>query len=191
MLVEIEHHNNYPAPLGFKTFIKYYPTRYEVSRDYQDNRRVVYSFKDGAIIPAVDTLFTQAISDLKNQNRGKSFWLCTIPSSTIDRTNERYRDFCSRISNMASVNNGFSMLMPKEDRDEVHAGGTRNYDRVLSSIQFDPNIRGKNIILIDDVITTGKSFRLISTKLRQLGASSVYGIVLAKTHWLEETAILF
>lgn len=186
MKIEIEHHNNFPSPFGFKTFLKYYPTRYEVSEDYRDNRRVVYSFKDGDQLSYVDDLFVKAINELKTLKKNIPFWLCTIPSSTIERTESRYSDFCERVSTKSAIHNGYNLLTPIENRDEVHKGGKRNYDHVLSCIKFNTSISGKNIILIDDVITTGKSFRLISAKIKQMGASSVFGIMLAKTHWLED-----
>ena len=187
MKVEIENHDGYPQNFGFKSFLKYFPTRYSVSHEYQENRQIVYSFKDGTEIPAVDQLFVSAINHLKNAIRNSEVWICPIPSSTLDRNFNRYFELCQRITNYSNTNNGYHLITPMDDRPEIHVGGNRNYENVLTSLFFDPEINRKKIILIDDVITTGKSYKLISRKLRELGASSVFGIMLAKTHWPSES----
>ena len=54
--------------------------------------------------------------------------------------------------------------------------------RDMSGIVFDPDyIEGRDILLIDDILTTGMSFTLIKRELEKLGANSVTGIFLAKT----------
>ena len=47
-------------------------------------------------------------------------------------------------------------------------------------------IRGKHVLLIDDVITTGASLIQIGNKLLELGAMSVRGVFMAKTIWNTE-----
>ena len=42
-------------------------------------------------------------------------------------------------------------------------------------------IKGKNIVLIDDIITRGVTFNQVAAKLISLGALSVFGLFLAKT----------
>lgn len=183
MLVEIETHRNFPSSGGFKTFLKYYPSRYDVSSEYENNRQAVYSFKGGEEIPQVDQLFADAIKHLKQIKNNIPFWICPIPSSTLERTIARYQNFCLRVSNLASTNNGYNLLKPIQDRPEIHIGQKRVYDNVLNSIEFSSNINGKNIILVDDVITTGKSYKIISDHLQSIGARSVFGLMLAKTYW--------
>jgi hypoxanthine phosphoribosyltransferase len=48
------------------------------------------------------------------------------------------------------------------------------------------DVRGKNIILFDDIYTTGKSFLIVASKISQLGASQLRGLFLGKTHWLND-----
>jgi len=185
MIIENELHNNFPNNLGFKTFLKYYPIKFDVSQDYRDNRTAVYRFKDGYENINVDNLFITAINEFKRNKNYLNYWLCVIPASTIIKTQSRFEDFCERISDATDVNNGYDLIEPIEDRDEVHLGGHRNYSHILESLEFG-EITGKHIILLDDVVTVGRSFRIISNHLITLGARSVNGIMLAKTHWLEE-----
>ena len=95
--------------------------------------------------------------------------------------------FCQRLAVRTSVNNGYTMLTANQDRPEVHkgTGGKRDYSKVLEAINFS-QVSGKNIILVDDVVTKGRSFRIIANHLMALGANCVHGIILAKTHWPEE-----
>lgn len=52
----------------------------------------------------------------------------------------------------------------------------------MSGIVFDPDyIEGHDVLLIDDILTTGMSFTLIKRELEKLDANSVTGIFLAKT----------
>ena len=52
----------------------------------------------------------------------------------------------------------------------------------LLDLQFTRRyIRGKNVVLLDDVLTTGESFRQLQRKMKQLGALSVIGVFLGKT----------
>ncbi|MGH7439315.1 MAG: ComF family protein [Polyangiaceae bacterium] len=41
-------------------------------------------------------------------------------------------------------------------------------------------VRGRNVILVDDVCTTGATLRAVSAALREAGASSVAGVVVAR-----------
>ncbi len=53
---------------------------------------------------------------------------------------------------------------------------------ILRNLQFTRRyIRGKNVVLLDDVLTTGESFRQLQRKMKQLGALSVTGVFLGKT----------
>jgi len=154
-------------------------------RPYVLNRQFIYSFKEGNAMPAIDNLFIKEINNRKLVNPGKEFWLCCIPASKVQRSHTRLRQFCQRIATSSQINNGYDMVQPNKDRLEVHIGASRDYSQILSCIDF-KQIEGKYILLCDDVATTGKTFRLVGNHLMRLGAKKVFGIMLAKTHWLEE-----
>jgi predicted amidophosphoribosyltransferase len=183
MKIEFEMHNGFPGNLGYATFIKYFPTRFNVEEKYKANRKIVYDFKEGNYNSIVDDLFIKAINSMLNQTQKTKFWFCPIPSSTISTTQNRFHDFCDRISNKTGINNGYSLIQSSANRNQVHIGDNRDYSKVINCINFN-SISGKNILLCDDVVTTGKSFKLIANHIMSLGANSVRGLMLAKTHWI-------
>ena len=48
------------------------------------------------------------------------------------------------------------------------------------------DVQGMNVILFDDVLTSGQSFRQLRQKMMELGAKSIIGIFLGKTVDLQE-----
>lgn len=167
------------------TFLKYYPIRFEVVQNYEQNRREVYNFKKGRISPLALKLFQIAIRRLKTVKPSFDFWVCGVPASKIEVHKERFESFCSNVASICKINNGYNLLVSCKDRDAVHMAGAKDYSKILECIEFG-NVVGKDIILCDDVMTKGTSFRIIATHLKKLGARSVTGIILAKTHWIDE-----
>ena len=48
------------------------------------------------------------------------------------------------------------------------------------------DINGMHVILFDDILTTGQSFKQLKRRMIDLGAKSVTGIFLGKTVWLND-----
>ena len=61
-------------------------------------------------------------------------------------------------------------------------GREKSGGEILSNLQFTRRyIRGKHVVLLDDVLTTGTNFLHLSRKMKELGAVSVTGVFLGKT----------
>lgn len=56
----------------------------------------------------------------------------------------------------------------------------REFKSKYHKIVFE-DFKGKKIVLIDDVITTVRSFREIGDKLMYVGARRIYGVIFAMT----------
>ena len=62
-----------------------------------------------------------------------------------------------------------------------------SHKEVVSNLRIKKrDVQGMNVILFDDVLTSGQSFRQLRRKMMELGAKSVIGIFLGKTVDLHE-----
>lgn len=81
--------------------------------------------------------------------------------------------------------NGSAILIRTQLVDKKSAGGNRAVSVDLNSIEINGNcgidISGKNILLIDDVITTGSSIAACRMILKKGGAKNVFVLCLGKT----------
>ena len=62
---------------------------------------------------------------------------------------------------------------------KTHAERARNIRGVFSVVDAD-KIRGKKILLVDDVMTSGATFAELGCVLRRAGALAVYGVVFCR-----------
>ena len=78
------------------------------------------------------------------------------------------------------MNNGYSVVSIKEDF--VGSFFRTEPRSILPNLGFNNNgILGKRIILIDDVIKTGRTFYEVADKLNSLGAFEVIGLFIGLT----------
>ena len=104
--------------------------------------------------------------------------LMIIPASKPEKTNKRFEYFCSMVAKALNIENGFNYLSAIE-HEETKGSSDKNIRPflILNSEQY----KGKNVLLFDDVITSGSSFKQVAAKLLETGAKSVTGLFLAKT----------
>lgn len=106
--------------------------------------------------------------------------LIPIPALTRERQRKRFPVVCYYLSEWLGIKDGFKAIWIEEDRKQLKGKG-KDKD-ILRNLQFTRRyIRGKNVVLLDDVLTTGESFRQLQRKMKQLGALSVIGVFLGKT----------
>lgn len=162
----------------FSYLMDYIPKRYEVDYQGQQNRQTVYDFKNG-ICPI--SLCEQFLSKIKLMF--SQCVVCFIPASTQERTKSRYSLLSSYIKRNApsGITVSTDALTAINDVTPMHMGGDRVDNPAKNYIVNTSVIKGKNIVLIDDVITTGNSFKSTAQKLINNGALSVTGLFLAKT----------
>lgn len=96
------------------------------------------------------------------------------PAATRERNIARFARFCSLLSRRLKVADGFRAIWIKEDREQLK-GSTGN-DKLANLIFHPEYIQGKDIILVDDIATTGQSFIQMKRKCMRLGANSVVGV---------------
>ena len=105
--------------------------------------------------------------------------LMVIPASTRQRHEHRFKDFCTTASRLLRITNGYDAITITHDREEYK--GRQDKDKT-ANLHFDATaIRGRHILLFDDLLTTGAGLSQVSRKLLACGALSVTGLFLAKT----------
>lgn len=166
-------------------FLKYYPTRYKVSEEFQQYRNLIYEFKEGLCSGHLYRDIAKNF-DLNNlSSPTNDWWLCIVPASTAARTQERFKFFCVAFCLLKPIRNGYSLITNSCDREEVHLADNRQQINLLDYVDF-KDVKGKNILLFDDVYTSGRSFVLFAKKLKSLGANQVIGLFLGKSHWMDD-----
>lgn len=147
----------------------------------------VFRFKEGKI--DLDILLDfrkgiQSIVDMYEDN----LLVCFIPASDQCSTIKRYCKLCAHLHNGLKGNVEVSLNAIKAEgmHTASHVAG-KDDDPTRYFVFDEKQIAGKNIILIDDVITRGLTFNDTADKLMDAGALSVYGVFLAKTYHPQPT----
>ncbi|WP_283127522.1 ComF family protein [Bacteroides clarus] len=159
----------------------YYPShcgRVHIERERA--RHSVYAFKDGEKPLLWAKIFSLCLEQLPDfQEIRENAVLIPIPASTRARNVQRYARFCRILSNILKIEDGFRAIWIAQDREQMK-GRTRG-DK-LENVEFNAKyIRGKDVILCDDVTTTGQSLIQMKRKMMELGAKSVMGVFMART----------
>lgn len=169
-------------------FLKYYPVRIKnVGDDAKEARKLVWAFKD-ADDEACEKVAQMTAAYLKKEygDRTKDIVLVCVPASTQVQNEKRYGRFCERVSELAGVGNGFHHIGISQDRLAVHEH-RRDKEKSISKVQvidFDRcYFNGKNVVVMDDIITTGTSYAMFANSLEECGCTVLGGVFLGRTHY--------
>ncbi len=143
----------------------------------QEFKSLLYRYKGCGDIE-LDSVFLERVLPLL-RCVFKSYWLVPVPSHPR-RIAERGFDHVPRIFN--GMGKGIIHALTKVD--DVKQSDRSKTDRRLigKSLSLMPktNLRGKRILLVDDVFTTGSSVRACLALLRKAGARTIRVLVLSK-----------
>lgn len=112
----------------------------------------------------------------------KNYIITVVPSSDPENLYTGIRKLAILLSNNGRID-GTSCLRRHTKVEKKSYGGSRNIDVDLNSIEVINKhlIIGNNILLLDDVTTTGNSLLACQTLLIKFGASGVVKLALGKT----------
>lgn len=125
--------------------------------------------------------FAGILKNLLNPNN--EVVICVMPSHQMGLQPSGIRTIATRICG-GNLINGTNCVIRSRDTSASHTSGMRRtYADELGSLSVQNNdlIRGKPILLLDDVTTTGVSFRAGKELLTQAGASMVICLALGMT----------
>ena len=160
----------------------YYPTRFDVTEKEQIFRQNIWSFKDGMVPSTFYKKIGEILKEIIDLNFEKNteVYLCIIPASTSIKTSIRFFRFCNVAVENSNAKNGFDLIMNKTDREATHIVDPGGAVDVLKYITI-KDVLNKQIILVDDVITRGRSYDQLSNALQKSGAKRIVGFFIGRT----------
>lgn len=161
----------------------YYPTWMEKKDEHQKRvSNLIFRFKEGGHCgELVAQILALAMLHAGFEKGGKDTVLIPIPASTRERQRKRFPVVCYYLSRELGIMDGYKAIWIAEDREELK-GRDKSGSEILSNLEFTKRyIRGKHVVLLDDVLTTGANFLHLSRKMKEMGAVSVSGVFLGKT----------
>ncbi|MCR4612683.1 MAG: phosphoribosyltransferase [Bacteroidaceae bacterium] len=160
----------------------YFPQRYcrRESFEQRELDRRILDFKDGrkyATAWAVDAVAqTLSLMDLS------STVIAFIPASCQRTTICRYRRFSAALCKRVGAINGFDYITVNGHRRKKHRDSSLRSGNMLCYAHIDEDFfRGKQVLVFDDICTTGKSSQAFICRLEDIGASVRMALFLAKT----------
>lgn len=158
----------------------YYPSRYKALLDEEQRAfcRSIYQFKEGDIHGI--EFFKACMAAL--QTDGKPYHIMFMPCSTDIKYFRRFKRLDWYISTHRSeLTSGLYDVDVFEPRESLHEA-KGNEKRILErNYRITGNIKGKEIVIIDDVLTTGQSVADYKEEIERCGGKVVAAIFFGKT----------
>jgi predicted amidophosphoribosyltransferase len=160
-------------------WLRYIPVRFSCSEQESAARKLIFDFKDGRA-PQAWSYFDRGISYITGGSVS-GYVVAFIPASTRDKTYKRFLELSKHFSAEFNIFSSVKIVTRQRDTVPGHTG-QKSTDPAADFIIDSGLIKGRNVILIDDVITRGTTFSDTAGKLRSAGgARSVTGLFLGKT----------
>ena len=165
----------------FRYIITYIPSYYCNLKSWQHgNQRTVYDFKKGIVSDYYKKRILETLNSIVDGN--DSEWIvCFAPASCRKKTYIRYKnlkDYLDSNLHCKVYLDSIDFMFPQ---NPTHLSGKELKDDGDDLIIDSRHFRGKNAIIIDDVITTGRSLRSFGTTLKEFGAKKIIGLAFART----------
>lgn len=163
----------------YRYLMEYLPKRYSATMKQENDREVIYDFKNGYCSLSLMNTIVECIKEIKNETGGNNWSICFIPASTKSKTQTRYKKLAEAIQ-AAGYEVAINAIYNEHDHEAGHLTGKTG--NPIEGFGFNASdIAGKKLIVIDDIITRGRTFQMVAEKLETMGAASVTGLFLAKT----------
>lgn len=187
--------NNFPYLYGYY----YYPTtcqNTEITEEDWEVRKLVWNFKNkvDSIRPQAKDMANWDVMNLAEEILTNTFQeyveeltLFCIPASSYRSNMARYEEFSDMLCKRMNMKNSFNYVRVIKSGHPKHLGGdgTRQFE---VDYEF---FKGKNILLFDDIITSGKSMIETADFLNSINCNVVAGLSIAKTKHIKENYSLY
>jgi len=127
----------------------------------------------------VATFIKYFISRLPNGGRGYTF--CLVPPHISGTENKNGIYYFSRWCKPIRESFDKDVFIRYKTIDSLHDGGNRDISVHLGSLKVQRNVRGKSIVVLDDITTTGNSLEACKQLLEKAGCKKIILFSLSKT----------
>ncbi len=165
---------------SYTHILEYLPVRYSASREQRADRETVFEFKDGYCSPDLKQELVKRVNMIREKFSGSSWRICFIPASSHDKTMRRYSALASYLQRETGCPCDIDAIQTIHDTEPGHLTGKTSNPAANFTVNRQ-EINNQNIILVDDVITRGRTFADTANKLVDNGARQVVGLFVAKT----------
>lgn len=163
--------------------LSYTPRRFwrRSTFEEQDTSRRILGFKDGRNVytrwAARSMARTVAMMDLKDAA------VVCIPASTRCAHVRRWKRFSQLLCWMTGASDGFEHVTVSGSRKRAHVTGEYELcTNIKRYIRIDEAFfRGRDVVVVDDIYTTGQSSSAFIDAMKAAGANVVLALFLAKT----------
>ena len=124
-----------------------------------------------------DDIINDFISKINHLFQGCNLTLVCVPASNKVSNQIRYKKFMEYVCNSTSLDNSYEHISIIKEKTPKHLGGTDDMVYQLDADYF----QGKQVIIFDDLWTTGSSILKMKRLLENLGAKVVCAVTLGKT----------
>ena len=163
----------------------YIPRRFRKSATFEERDvcRMILGFKDGRNVytrwAARQFARALAMTDLTD-----TVVVC-IPASTRCSHVRRWKRFSKLLCQMTGAIDGFDRVQVSGSRKRAHVTG--DYElatNIKHYVHIDADyFRGRKVLVIDDIYTTGQSSAAFIAAMEAAGATVTMAMYLAKTRW--------
>lgn len=174
---------DYPAFSAFGTF--------ELSPEQWEQRHFITNFKGNSeltteidhqqaverAIPLVVNTIKGCLAKCNGNLKANEITLICVPAAQQENTERRYKQFCQEVCQGTSLQNAYDHIQydASSSAETKRTGSTPAY--VLDASFF----KGRNLLVFDDIIASGRSLCHFTNQLRQMGAYIIGVIALGKT----------
>ncbi len=155
------------------------------SDKHDDVSKRVLAFKKGEQDAIEHFMQETRLLFMHHQIDKTTFSVATIPSSTVGKAHKGFSQFFRGLSSAFPIDNPTSNILYRTDsKQPAHLKGDRSTKANESTIAVHKkhgNIKGKNIILFDDILTSGNSMKAGIDVLKKKGANILFAIVMGRT----------
>ena len=154
----------------------YYPVR---SGLFNPVSQLILDFKN--CIPEAFNYFRLKTSSWIKQNLHDSYMICAVPSSKGGFVNSITRLAEKLSGDHPSMIDGSQCIVKLMTHESFCKTNKRDADLLRRSTFISDHVKGYNILLLDDITSSGTSFNVISQMLLDKGANSVTCLAMAQT----------